>query len=132
MGADTVARRLAMSDMATHPAATRNAVLYRMVMPGHTCPYGLKAKDLLKRSCYAVEGHNLARREQTDAFKAQHDVATTPQIFIGGKRIGAYDDLRRFLGKRVADPNATSYRPVVALFAMTALMAAAASHAVTG
>jgi hypothetical protein len=39
-----------MSDMANHPAAIRKAVLYRMVMPRHTCPYGLKAKHLLKRS----------------------------------------------------------------------------------
>ena len=38
-----------MSDM-TSPQAARKAVLYRMVMPHHTCPYGLKAKDLLKRS----------------------------------------------------------------------------------
>jgi hypothetical protein len=59
-------------------------------------------------------------------------VPTTPQIFIGGQRIGGYDDLRRFLGKRVADPAATSYRPVIALFAMTALLAMAASYAVTG
>jgi hypothetical protein len=57
---------------------------------------------------------------------------TTPQIFIGGRRIGGHDDLRRFLGKRVADPSATSYRPVIALFVMTALMALAASYAVTG
>ena len=27
----------------------KRAELYRMVMPGHTCPYGLKALDLLKR-----------------------------------------------------------------------------------
>jgi len=121
-----------MSDMASHPTATGSAVLYRMVMPDHTCPYGLKAKHLLKRSGYAVEDHHLATREDTDAFKARHDVATTPQIFIGGKRIGGYDDLRRFLGKRVADPKATSYRPVIALFAVTALMAVAASYAVTG
>ena len=121
-----------MSDMASHPTATGSAVLYRMVMPDHTCPYGLKAKHLLKRSGHAVEDHHLATREDTDAFKARHDVATTPQIFIGGKRIGGYDDLRRFLGKRVADPKATSYRPVIALFAVTALMAVAASYAVTG
>jgi len=121
-----------MSDMSDHPKIARRAVLYRMVMPDHTCPYGLKAKHLLKRSGYAVEDHHLATREDTDAFKARHDVATTPQIFIGGKRIGGYDDLRRFLGKRVADPKATSYRPVIALFAVTALMAVAASYAVTG
>jgi hypothetical protein len=52
-------------------------------------------------------------------------------VFIGGKRIGGYDDLRRWLGKSVSDPNATSYRPVAVLFAMTALMALAASYAVT-
>lgn len=122
-----------MVDMANHSAAAaKKAVLYRMVMPGHTCPYGLKAKDLLKRSGFEVEDHHLTTREQTDAFKAEHAVATTPQTFIGGKRIGGYDDVRKFLGKPVADPNATTYRPVIVLFAMTALMAMAASYAVTG
>lgn len=110
----------------------KSAALHRMVIPGHTCPYGLKAKDLLKRSGYEVEDHPLTSREETDAFKERHGVATTPQIFIGGERIGGYDDLRRFLGKRVADPKATSYRPVIALFTMTALMALAASYAVYG
>jgi glutaredoxin len=103
-----------------------------MVMPGHTCPYGLKARHLLKSSGYAVEDHYLTSRDETDSFKAAHGVATTPQIFIGGRRIGGYDDLRRFLGKAVADPNATTYRPVIALFTMTALMAMAASYAVSG
>jgi glutaredoxin len=108
------------------------AVLYRMVMPEHVCPWGLKAKDLLGRSGYRVEDHHLESREETDAFKEKHGVATTPQVFIGGKRIGGYDDLRRFLGKRVQDPKATSYRPVIVLFALTGLAAAAASYAVTG
>jgi glutaredoxin len=116
----------------SHPAVVKKAVIHRMVMPHHTCPYGLKAKDLLERSGYEVEDHHLTTREQTDAFKAQHGVATTPQVFIGGERVGGYDDLRRFLGKPVVDPKATSYRPVVVLFAMTALMAMAASYAVTG
>ena len=35
--------------------AARKAVLYRMVTPEHTCPYGLKAKDLLERQGFAVE-----------------------------------------------------------------------------
>lgn len=121
-----------MSDMANHPKAAKRAVLHRMVMPNHTCPYGLKAKDLLKRSGYEVEDHHLTTREQTDVFKAEHGVQTTPQVFIGGKRIGGYDDLRRFLGKRVADPEATTYKPVVALFTITALMAMAVSHSVSG
>jgi glutaredoxin len=118
--------------MTNHPAATKTAVIHRMVMPSHTCPYGLKAVDLLKRFGYQVEDHHLTTREGTDAFKAEHEVVTTPQIFIGGKRVGGYDDLRRFLGKRVADPKATSYTPVIVLFAMTALMALGASYAVTG
>ncbi|MBA2467168.1 MAG: glutaredoxin [Sphingomonas sp.] len=117
--------------MSKHPAASKRAVIHRMVMGHHTCPYGLKAKDLLKRFGYEVEDHHLTTREQTDAFKAEHGVATTPQIFIGSERVGGYDDLRRFLGKRVADPNATSYRPVVALFTITALTAMAVSYAVS-
>jgi glutaredoxin len=121
-----------MSATEVAKAKTKKAVLYRMVMASHTCPYGLKAKDLLRRSGYEVEDHHLTTREETDAFKAEHGVATTPQTFIGGERIGGYDDLRRFLGKPVADPNATSYRPVAVLFAMTGLMALAASHAVAG
>src|SRR3569623_660082 len=121
-----------MSDMSDHPKIARRAVLYRMVLPGHTCSYGLKARDLLRRSGYSVEDHYLATRDETEAFKAMHGVATTPQVFIGGKRVGGYDDLRRFLGKRVADPKATSYRPVIALFAVMALLALAASYAATG
>ncbi|WLR94887.1 glutaredoxin family protein [Shinella zoogloeoides] len=110
----------------------RKAILYRMVMSSHICPYGLKAKDLLRRSGYEVDDRHLTTREETDAFKAKHDVATTPQVFIDGTRIGGYDDLRRYLGKPVADPKATTYRPVIVLFTLTALMAMAASFAVSG
>ena len=121
-----------MSDLSNHPKAAGKAVIYRMVMPSHVCPWGLKAKDLLRRSGYEVEDHHLTSRDETDAFKDKHGVATTPQVFIGGNRIGGYDDLRRFLGKRVQDPKATSYRPVAVLFALTALSALAASYAVSG
>jgi glutaredoxin len=110
--------------------APRTATLYRMVMPGHTCPYGLKARDLLRRQGYAVEDQPLRTREAVDAFKAEHGVKTTPQVFVGGERVGGYDDLRRFFGKPVTDPKATTYRPVAALFTMTALMALATSQAV--
>jgi glutaredoxin len=121
-----------VSDLSNHPSTAKKAILYRMVMPEHTCPWGVKAKDLLRRSGYEVEDHHLKTRAETDAFKAQHQVATTPQVFIGGQRIGGYDDLRRFLGKRVHDPKATSYRPVIVLFVMTALTALAGSYAVSG
>lgn len=121
-----------MSDLSNHPRAGRKAIIYRMVMPEHVCPWGLKAADLLRRSGYELEDHHLLTRQETDAFKAKHEVATTPQVFIGGNRVGGYDDLRRFLGKRVPDANATSYRPVIVLFVLTALAAVAASYAVTG
>ena len=121
-----------MSDLSNHPRAARKAVLYRMVMPDHVCPWGLKAKDLLGRAGYEVEDHHLTTRAETDAFKAKHGVATTPQVFIGGDRLGGYDDLRRFLGKRIYDPKVTSYRPIVVLFVMTALAALAGSYAATG
>jgi glutaredoxin len=103
-----------------------------MVMPEHICPYGLKARHLLRSRGYAVEDRHLTTREETDRFKAEHGVATTPQTFIGGERIGGYDDLRRHLGLKVTDPGATSYRPVIALFVMTALMAMAAAYAADG
>ncbi len=110
----------------------RQATLHRMVMPEHICPYGLKSKHLLESRGFIVDDRWLTTREQTDAFKAEHGVKTTPQTFIDGVRIGGHDDLRRHFGLKVADPDATSYTPVIALFAMTALMALASSFAVEG
>ena len=113
-------------------AEVRTARLHRMVMPEHVCPYGLKAKHLLESRGYAVEDHWLTTRAETDAFKARHGVKTTPQTFIGGNRIGGYDDLRRHFGLKVADPDATSYVPVLAVFAAAAALALAVSHAAFG
>lgn len=109
--------------MADTPRKT--ASLYRMVMPSHICPYGIKSRWLLRRHGYRVDDHWLKSRAETDAFKAQHDVKTTPQTFIDGQRIGGHDDLRRYLGLTVRDPNATSYVPVLAVFAVAALLALA-------
>ncbi|MGE0370703.1 MAG: MauE/DoxX family redox-associated membrane protein [Gammaproteobacteria bacterium] len=110
----------------------RKATLYRMVMEKHVCPYGLKAKDLLQREGFTVDDNWLTTHEETEAFKAEHQVKATPQTFINGERVGGYDDLRRHFGQAVADPNATTYKPVIALFSMTALMALAASYAAYG
>lgn len=112
--------------------AAKKATLYRMVMPNHTCPYGLKAQDLLKRQGYIIEDKWLTSREEVDAFKAKHAVKTTPQTFINGERIGGYDELRTYFGKRMSNTQETSYRSVIALFAITALMALAANYAATG
>jgi len=110
----------------------KDATLYRMVMPEHLCPYGLKSLDLLKRHGYEVEDHPLRTRAETESFKAGHGVETTPQAFIDGRRIGGYDDLRAFFGKPVKDENAVTYVPVVALFGMAAAMALAAGWAAFG
>src|SRR5688572_23780358 len=110
----------------------KTATIYRMVMPEHLCPFGLKSVDLLKRKGYKVDDHWLKTRAEHDAFKAAHTVETTPQAFIDGKRIGGYEDLKRFFGMPVADPDAVSYRPVIAVFAVAALMALATSWASSG
>lgn len=111
---------------------TRSAILHRMVMETHTCPYGIKALHLLKRKGFVVDDRWLTTREQTDAFKAEHGVKTTPQVFIDGQRIGGYDDLRRHFRLKVADPDATSYVPVIAVFAAAAAIALAVSQATLG
>ncbi len=107
---------------------TKTAQIYRMVMDKHVCPYGVKAKYLLEREGYEVEDHHLTTREQTDAFKQKHGVETTPQTFIDGKRIGGYTELRKFFGKPLPDPGATSYTPVLVVFAAAAALAMAVSH----
>lgn len=110
----------------------KKAVLYRMVMGHHICPYGLKARDLLLRKGYEVEDNWLTTREQVDAFKKKHDVKTTPQTFINGERVGGYDDLRRYFKMTLRDPKEKSYRPVMVLFVITAMMAMSVSYAFFG
>lgn len=111
---------------------TKHADLYRMMTPKHQCPYGLKTLHLLRQSGFDVVDHHLSSREEIDQFKATHDVKTTPQVFINGERIGGYEAVRKHLGKPVRDPNATTYRPVIALFTMTALAALALSFGMHG
>jgi glutaredoxin len=113
-------------------SAQRTASLYRMATNDHLCPFGLKSKDLLQRKGYAVDDHLLQTRAETDAFKNEHGVKTTPQTFIDGERVGGYDDLRRFFGKKVHDKNETTYAPVIAIFGVAALMAIASAYAITG
>lgn len=78
----------------------RTATLYRMVLPDHECPFGVQAREMIEQSDYALDEHILASRADVDAFKSEHSVATTPQVFIGGKRIGGSADLERFLEER--------------------------------
>jgi len=105
--------------------AKTTAQLYRMVMPDHMCPFGLKSKDLLEREGLEVEDHHLTTRAETDAFMEKHGVETTPQTWIGQDRIGGYEDLRVHfdLDKPEAERSDTSYQPVIAIFAVAFLMA---------
>jgi glutaredoxin len=108
------------------------AELYRMVMEDHLCPFGLKAKSLLERKGFTVEDHPLRSRQETEAFQREHGVETTPQVFIGGERIGGYDDLREHVGQHVKKEGETSYQPVIAIFGVAFLMALAVSWAAFG
>ena len=116
-----------MTHVSPSAAGQRKAVLYRMVMDEHLCPFGLKSKALLESKGFEVEDHWLKSRDETDRFKEEHGVETTPQTFIGDQRIGGYDDLRVHFGETVPGEDETSYQPVIAIFATSALMALAIS-----
>jgi len=113
-------------------SATKQATLYRMVMPDHMCPHGIKAKALLERQGYTVQDRHLESREAVDAFKAKHGVKTTPQVFLGSEHIGGYDDTARHFGASAKRSGETTYQPVIALFSVAALMAIATTWLVRG
>lgn len=75
----------------------RTATLYRMKLPTHECPYGLLAKRMLEDAGFEVDDRLLTSREQVDAFKEEHGVATTPLIFIDGEEIGGSEELAQYL-----------------------------------
>jgi glutaredoxin 3 len=76
---------------------TRHAILYRMKLSDHECPYGLLARRMLDDAGFDVEEHLLTTREEVDAFQAEHGVRTTPQTFIDGERIGGSEELASYL-----------------------------------
>ena len=80
-------------------AEAKTATLYRMVLPDHTCPFGIRAKEMLEEAGYEVDDRILASRGEVDAFEEEQGVETTPQVFIGGERIGGSDELARYLGE---------------------------------
>ena len=76
---------------------SQRAVLYRMKLPDHECPYGLLAKRMLEDSAIPFEDRLLTSRDDVDAFQAEQGVDTTPQIFIDGERIGGSEELAEYL-----------------------------------
>lgn len=111
---------------------TPTATLYRMVMSDHMCPYGLKAKDLLERQGFEVEDRHLTTRDAVDAFKQEHGVQTTPQTFIDDNRVGGFDDLSAYFGKKKQTQETVTYQPVIALFAVSGLFAVALTWVALG
>ena len=81
----------------------RRAILVRMVLPDHACPFGVRARKLLEENGFEVDDRILDSRDKVDEFKADLGVDTTPQIFILGERIGGCDALEQFLAEAAAD-----------------------------
>lgn len=121
-----------MATATTPRAEAHEAVLHRMVMEDHVCPYGLKSKWLLEREGFEVVDLPLRTREETDAFQRRHDVETTPQAFIDGERIGGYDALRRYFDRPALEQGETTYQPVLAVFGVAAALGLAISIAAYG
>lgn len=78
-------------------SAQPTAILYRMALPEHVCPFGKRAKAMLEAAGYAVDDRVLGSRTETDAFKAERGVETTPQIKIGDDWINGSDALQDYL-----------------------------------
>ena len=108
------------------------ARVYRMKTAEHLCPFGMKTVDLLKRKGYQVDDHPLTSRDEIEAFKAQENVDTTPQTYIGDQRIGGYEEVREHLGMSVPSAKETSYRPVIAIFVTALLIGLAVSWVADG
>lgn len=110
---------------------SQQATLYRMVKENHLCPFGLKAKDLLEREGFTVDDHHLKTQEETDAFREEYGVRTTPQVFIDGERIGGFDELAKHFGRRTLKQEGVTYQPIIAIFSTTFLMAIVGAYAIT-
>lgn len=111
---------------------TETAHVYRMKTAEHLCPFGMKTVDLLKRKGYEVDDHPLTSRDEIEAFKARENVDTTPQTYIGNKRIGGYEEVRKYLGMSVPNTKETTYRPVIAIFVTALLVGLAVSWVANG
>ena len=69
--------------------------------PSMSAPVGSSRNALLERHGYRVDDHWLRTRAETDAFKAEHGVETTPQTFIGGGGSAATTICAAFSGMHV-------------------------------
>ena len=78
----------------------KTADLYRLP----TCPYGMRAKELLETNGFEINDHIFQSHGDADRFMRENGVDTTPQVFIDGERVGESDELERYLREHsVAD-----------------------------
>ena len=75
----------------------RTAILYRMVLPEHTCPFGVRAKAMLEQAGFDIDDRILSTRDEVEALKEELGVRSTPQIFIGDQWIGGSEELESYL-----------------------------------
>ena len=80
----------------------KQATLYRMVLSDHECPFGRRAKEMLETAGYEIDEHLLETRADVEAYKGAEGVSTTPQVFIGGERVGGSEALEAYLAKQDA------------------------------
>jgi glutaredoxin len=80
----------------------QQATLYRMVLPDHTCPFGVRAKSMLEEAGFDVEDNILGSREEVESFKEEHGISTTPLVFVDGEKVGGSQDLERYLAQTSA------------------------------
>lgn len=99
--ADTLLRYLA-------PEAKPPEPVTLFTKPG--CPHCARAKAMLKQAGLTYEEVGLGHGVSSSTLQAVAGASTTPQVFIGGQRIGGADELRDWLvaaGKKVsAEPQA--------------------------
>lgn len=98
-------------------------ILYRKAQ----CGAADKAETLLQKQNIKFEVRTFTDKQQEESFKQEHDVTTTPQFFLEGKRIGGYSELTEYYGESEQD---SSYLPVIAVFTSTLLMTLAMSGTV--
>ena len=93
------------------------------MMQSQNGPFGVKELKELERKGYGVGCHNVDKEEMKSGVKAEQGGATRDWIWLGEKRIDGCDARKTKLGYAAADPNKKTYRPVIAIFAVAALMA---------
>ena len=79
-----------------------SVVLYRMILPEHTCPFGVRAVQMLDDAGIEFDDRILRSREEVDAFEAEQNVDTTPQFFVDGERIGGSEAVASWLESQEA------------------------------